>query len=117
MDKDRLNRRVEGRNHAKTVLELVQCDLDHPDKIETFLSELEAILRPKPIIDEKSEKIVRERTIQRLSAIQLKFGSHSGEQLDEIPRDYLEWLLESSEQVCNDIRDYLEATQTEETEE
>ena len=111
MDKDRLTRRVEGRNHAKTVLELVQCDLDHPDKIETFLGELEAILRPKPVVNELEVKRVRERTIQRLSAIQLTFGIHAGEQLDEIPRDYLEWLLESSEQVCNDIRDYLEATE------
>jgi uncharacterized protein (DUF3820 family) len=104
MDTERLQRRVDGRTQAKAIFDLLT--LDHPDKIAAFFDELDSRFRPKTEVAKQIER----RKIRELSVITIDFGAHSGKQMDEIPREYLSWLLESSEQTCSDIREYLEAT-------
>lgn len=50
LNPDRLKRRVDGREQAKAILELVS--LDHADQIEAFLDELRSTLHPKIVLKE-----------------------------------------------------------------
>lgn len=101
-----MKRRVEGRNQAKAILELVS--LDHVDKIEAFLDELRSTLQPAEVL---KEVVASQRKLSELSAITLKYGQHAGERLEDIPRDYLEWMIRDGEETFETVRDYLAATQ------
>lgn len=108
MDSNRLKRRVDGRDQARAIIGLDLLTLDHPDKVDGFIDQLNRTFIPKLIEEKKAD---RQRTIRELSVVTIDFGVHSGKQLDEIPREYLSWLLESSEKTCENIRDYLELTE------
>lgn len=102
-----MQRRVQGRNLAKTALELVRDELTHADSITTFIEELREQLQPKVAAEEKAE--VR-RKLSVVAAITLDFGQYAGQMLSLVPRRYLEWLLKQSEQLVNNLREFLQLT-------
>ena len=105
MDHERLKLRVQGRQQATAVIGLV--DLPHRECADAFFDELRRQLLPEVVAVEAAK---HQRTIRELSAHTLDFGQHAGKRLDEIDRDYLEWLLQSSEQTVSAIGAYLKAT-------
>lgn len=105
MDQDRLKRRVDGRTQAKAILELLT--LDHPDKITAFLDELRSTLQPKEVTAEVQSA---KRRLSELASHELKYGIHGGERLDDIPRDYLGWMVDDGQKTIDIIRAYLLAT-------
>lgn len=98
---------MQGRNLAKTALELVRDELTSADHIETFIEELREQLQPKVVAEEKAE--IR-RKLSVVAAVTLDFGLYSGRMLSLIPRQYLEWLLVKSDQLVQDLREFLQLT-------
>lgn len=109
MDKQRLERRVFGRQQADAALGLVE--LTHSDHIDGFIDQVVTKLRPPVPVDEKKQRIERERAYAEFANHRIQFGEHRGEKLEVIPRDYLEWLRESSAETLRMIEGYLDATE------
>lgn len=113
MDKDRLDRRVHGRKEAREVLRCV--DLPYPDHIDAFIDEIVSTLRPPVPVDKARAKIERERAYAEFANYQLKFGQHNRERLENAPREYLEWLRDSTEETLRMVGGYLDLTEDEPT--
>lgn len=111
MDQERLRLRAEGRETARTVLEILGTPSIHRDDpwAEAFVDELRSNLLTKRV---KEEGIVRQRTLSALKEYVIQFGSHNGKCLDDIPRDYLEWLLSATEETREMVSQYLRLTAT-----
>lgn len=105
MEMTRLQYRVLGRLQARELLELVE--LTHPEMVASFLDEMKSSLQPEQV---KKEKVVRQRKLSELKAHVLGFGVHANECLDDIPRDYLEWLLGETEGTLQIVSQYLQMT-------
>lgn len=105
MDQERLKRRVEGRNQAKAILDLLT--LDHPDKIAAFLDELRSTLQPVEVL---SEVVADQKRLSDIAAVRLPRGRYEGERLDDVPRDYLDWWIRDGEEWAERIGAYLAAT-------
>jgi len=106
LDPDRLKRRVDGREQAKAIIGLVT--LDHPDKVEAFLDELRSTLIPAIVLDEVVDEA---RRLSALAALRLPRGIHTGERLDDVPREYLDWWIRDGEEWSDKIGAYLAATE------
>lgn len=111
MNTDRLNLRVHGRKQAREVLTLV--DLTESESVDAFIDEIESTLRPKKQVDEKTLRIERERAFSEFAGFELKFGQYAGMRLDRIPRDYLEWLRDSSEELLSSLDGFLGINESE----
>lgn len=109
MNKQRLERRVDGRRQADAALGLVE--LSTPDHVDGFIDQVVTKLRPPEPIDEKKQRIEQARSYAEFANHRLRFGEHNGEKLESIPRDYLEWLRESSAETLRMIEGYLDATE------
>ena len=106
MSGERLKQRADGRKIAR---ELVAAGFTPSDShgIDAFLDELRTLLRPEAV---KQEQVERRRKLSELKSYAMTFGVHQGECLDDMPRDYLEWLLQSSETLVGTISEYLKLT-------
>jgi uncharacterized protein (DUF3820 family) len=109
MDTERLQQRVNGRNQAIAVMDLIT--LESPHAIAAFFEELNDRLRPEKIAVEREQ---RRRKVSELKAVELNFGKHAGKCLDDIPRDYLHWLASSNEDTLATINEYLRLTESDE---
>lgn len=105
MDQERLKRRVDGRTQAKAILELLT--LDHPDKLEAFLDEVRSTLQPEKVL---AEAVQEQRRLSELAAVRLKYGQYAGQRLDDVDRDYLEWMIDEGRETLATIEAFLKAT-------
>jgi uncharacterized protein (DUF3820 family) len=105
LDRERLARRVDGREQAKAIGGLVS--LDHPDKVAAFLDELRTMFEPEAVL---AEAVDDQRKLSELAAVRLPRGIHAGERLDDVPRDYLDWWIRDGEEWAEKIGGYLAAT-------
>lgn len=105
MDTERLKNRVDGRRAAREIRALVESD--NPDFADAFLEEMRLLLKPDAV---KQETTDRQRKLSELKFHVLNFGVHAGQCLDDMPRDYLEWLLGVSEETVGIISQYLQLT-------
>ena len=108
MDQERLQRRVQGRKLANQILELVDNRFRNPDCVEAFLHELRTNLLPEKVAEETKH---RDRQFAEFANYRLGFGEHKGSKLEDIPRQYLEWLADSSTETLEMVTGYLEATE------
>ena len=106
MSGERIKQRADGRKVAR---ELVTAGFTPvgPHGIDAFLDELRTLLQPELV---KQERIARQRKLSELKSHAMTFGAHQGQCLDDIPRDYLEWLLQSSEDLVGTLSQYLKLT-------
>lgn len=109
MDVDRLKRRVAGRQQAKDVIDILS--LPHPDMVDGFLNEIASILKPVTAEDSAKSRIEKQRVYAEFACHRLGFGKYKGVPLENVPRDFLEWLLESSEETVRMVGGYLESTE------
>lgn len=105
IDNARVARRVNGRQQAKDIVSLL--NLDHQDKIDAFFDELRSLIQPKQV---EVERAAQKRRLSELSSFKLRYGIHADVRLDDVPRDYLHWLVGDSETTVDVVREYLEAT-------
>jgi len=113
LNPERLRSRVAGRKEAETVVGLV--DLPDQHAVEAFIDELKKRLgwQDKKTVGEHIEQ----QSLVELQHECLDFGVHAGEPFYVIPRDYLHWLLKSSEETVWKISEYLRLTKSEDSEE
>lgn len=43
-----------------------------------------------------------------MSNIRMPFGKHKGENIEEVPADYLVWLYENKEDLYGDIKEFID---------
>lgn len=111
LNSERLKQRVHGRAQAAIVLDLV--DLPHAQCVEAFLDELRCRLTPESVSDAKVA--VDQQSLRELSVIELQFGKYAGStygQVEDVDRDYLEWLCESQRQSADTLGTFLTLTRT-----
>ena len=109
LDQARLQRRLHGRAQANAILSLL--DLPHADCVAAFLDELRRQLQPEAVAlaDKNAQRKIRE-----LAALVMPFGIYAGRTYGEIEasdRRYLEWLCDSSQELCGQLSTYLKLTE------
>ena len=113
LNPERLRSRVAGRKEAEAVVGLVNLQDQHA--VEAFIDELKKRLgwqEKKKTIGEHLEQ----GSLVELQHSCLDFGVHAGEPFYVIPRDYLHWLLKSSEETVWKLSEYLRLTKEEDGE-
>jgi hypothetical protein len=100
---DRVERRIAGRSVAGELLDLIGAQRDDAIFMEAVIGQLRLATigppaEPPPPTHEP---------IARLGATQMEFGQYMGQTLDEVPRDYLDWLCATQEDFYRVLRAYL----------
>ena len=105
--KKRINDRAIGREIARTMMELVKDVPPDSDIAMGFIDTVKDILLVEV---QQKEQEKREETLEELSKVRVQFGQHKGQRLDEVPRDYLEWLCDQNVHFYDQARLYLNLT-------
>lgn len=106
MDIERIKSRGKGREEARAILDLVTLPSKH--HVEGFIEELRDRLCPA-VVEEEKKKV--EKKLIELMNWRMPFGTHFGERLEDVPRDYLEWLQIEMENTRQIIDEYLKMTE------
>lgn len=109
LNKSKVADRVYGRKEAQEIFNLVE--LTTQDQIDGFLDELKKLLMP----EEKKVKLLTkaQREIRELAATELTFGKYVGKNyghVEQVDREYLEWLLASTQETVDKLEMYLKLT-------
>lgn len=103
IDPDKVKAKIAARQAATKVA----AELDFPgdyeiDCAEAFIDQLKRQLPQRAQLT-----LSKPPPLARLAATTLPFGKHSGKRLDEVPGEYLEWLISEQEEFYKDLRAYL----------
>jgi uncharacterized protein (DUF3820 family) len=108
VDKEKLKLKVAGREIAQSFLEISpELPSLGPVAIAAFFDELRGALLPEVVAQ---ESVARARKLSELADYRLEFGAHSGKPLSDVPRDYLHWLVDVTEENLRAVSQYLELT-------
>lgn len=105
-DRRRLQERVEAANLARdVVLPLIDGQLPEEHQRAAFVMAVTEELLPQTPPSSKHDQL---EPLPRLAAFVMPFGVHHGKTLEEIPFEYLDWLVGVQEETLRSIRAYLQ---------
>jgi hypothetical protein len=93
-------RRV-GRELAHAVVDLLgeEATALTERSADSFIKELSTLLKPTPTAEDSPN----------LKHYHMPFGKYQGVNIQEVPKDYLSWLCDSSREVSEIIKAYLDS--------
>lgn len=102
----KIKAKVKAREDAKMIREMLSWeDGTGHQYAETLLKELRSMLPMREA--DKPKEPQKPEPIARLGAAKLHFGQFSGQPLDEIPLERLDWYLNHSEKTVKLLKTYL----------
>lgn len=104
-EKQRIQAKIKAREDAKIVFEMLEWeDGTGHQYAEALLQALRFML---PVREEDKPAEEKTEPIARLGACKIHFGEFSGQELDSIPIERLDWYLRQSERTVELLKSYL----------
>lgn len=102
-----LKRRVAAAKLAGDVAEMVAGDLDCPHARRRFVEAIREELTPEAPPEPDRTHSDRHDPLERLGAFVMPFWMHHGKTLNQIPLEYLDWLVGCQEDTLRAVSAYL----------
>ncbi len=108
--KDRLKARCDASKAAESAIQLIQES--ETGNVEHYWKEIrDAVLKRAPLGPNEAKQLdaMSEQEANKFELGEIPFGQYQGDQVKDVPLDYIEWLIsrEESDTFKQDLRRYL----------